>query len=49
VNSMGYSYHNDEKLINNVNESFEFKEGDQIQIDYDIINNALTFIKNNAL
>jgi len=47
IGSMGASLHHTEKLKNLSRLSFEFEEGDVIQVDYSLTEGVLTFTKNN--
>lgn len=47
IGSMGASHHHTDKLKNLSRLSFEFTVGDQIQVDYNLVDGILSFSKNN--
>lgn len=48
IDSSGHSYHSQDITLNDKLRSFDFKVGDQIQVDFDLINYILSFKKNNG-
>ena len=47
IGSVGQSFNHSDKLKNLGKLSFEFEAGDQIQVDYNVVDGLLTFTKNN--
>lgn len=47
IGSLGATYHHVQPLQNLSRQSFEFDVGDQIQVDYNLVDGLLTFTKNN--